>query len=162
MISKIISGGQTGADRAALDAALEVSVSIGGSCPTGRKAEDGEILDYYGLQEISGGYRQRTRKNVVDSDGTAIFYDTLLSGGTELTLQFCIRHNKPYKLNDISLIDSKKAAALVVGFADKFRIENLNVAGPRASNHAGIYDYVKQAIFKTLTMKVSESYEWGP
>lgn len=62
---KIISGGQTGADRAALDAAIESSVSIGGSCPAGRKAEDGEIPEYYGLQEISGGYRQRTRKNVV-------------------------------------------------------------------------------------------------
>ncbi|WP_342632623.1 putative molybdenum carrier protein [Marinobacter alkaliphilus] len=152
MLSKIISGGQTGADRAALDAAIDASISFGGSCPAGRKAEDGQIPDYYGLQEISGGYRQRTRKNVEDSDGTAIFYNTFLSGGTELTLQFCIRFNKPYKLIDISLIDSEKAAAVLVEFADKFQVETLNVAGPRASSHPEMYDYVQQAIFKTLTI----------
>lgn len=157
MILKIISGGQTGADRAALDAAIEVPVPIGGSCPAGRKAEDGEIPDYYGLEEISGGYRQRTRKNVEDSDGTAIFYNAFLSGGTELTLKFCIRLNKPYKLIDISLIDSEKAATALVEFANKLQVETLNVAGPRASSHPGMYDYVKQTIFKTLT--VSGSYE---
>lgn len=157
MLSKIISGGQTGADRAALDGAIEASVPIGGSCPAGRKAEDGEIPDYYGLQEISGGYRQRTRKNIIESDGTAIFYDTFLSGGTELTLQFCIRFKKSYKLIDISLIDSEKAAAVLIEFANKFQVETLNVAGPRASNHPGIYNYVKQAIFKTMTL--SGNYE---
>ncbi|WP_303292355.1 putative molybdenum carrier protein [Marinobacter sp. SS5-14b] len=151
MITKVISGGQTGADRAALDAAIEVSVPIGGSCPAGKKAEDGEIPDSYGLQEISGGYRQRTRKNVADSDGTVIFYDAYLSGGTELTLQFCIRLNKPYKLIDSSLIDAEKAAALLIEFSDKFQIKTLNVAGPRASNHPGMYGFVKQAICRALT-----------
>jgi len=160
MITKVISGGQTGADRAALDAAIEVPVPTGGSCPAGKKAEDGEIPDFYGLQEISGGYRQRTRKNIVDSDGTAIFYDGFLSGGTELTLQFCIRLNKPYKLVDSFVIDAEKAAAVLVDFTDKFQVTTLNVAGPRASNHPEIYEYVKQAIVKTLT--ASASHEWGP
>tara|TARA_R110001583_G_scaffold195324_1_gene371697 strand:- start:8512 stop:8994 length:483 start_codon:yes stop_codon:yes gene_type:complete len=160
MITKVISGGQTGADRAALDAAIEVSVPIGGTCPSGKKAEDGEIPGYYGLQEISGGYRQRTRKNVADSDATAIFYDGFLSGGTELTLQFCIRLNKPYKLIDSSLVDAEKAAAVLVEFTDKFQVKTLNVAGPRASNHPGIYEYVKQAIVKTLT--ASARHDWGP
>ncbi|WP_417517919.1 putative molybdenum carrier protein [Marinobacter sp.] len=160
MITKVISGGQTGADRAALDAAIEASVPISGSCPAGKKAEDGETPDHYGLQEISGGYRQRTRKNVADSDGTAIFYDAFLSGGTELTLQFCIRLNKPYKLIDISLIDAEKAAAVLVEFTDKFNVTTLNVAGPRASNHPGIYGFVKQAIGKTLI--ASSKPEWGP
>ncbi len=155
MITKVISGGQTGADRAALDAAIEVSVPIGGSCPAGKKAEDGEIPDFYGLQEISGGYRQRTRKNVADSDGTAIFYDAYLSGGTELTLQFCIRLNKPYKLIDSSLIDAEKAAAVLVEFIDKFQVTTLNVAGPRASNHPGMYGFVKQVICKALTSPAS-------
>lgn len=160
MIKKIISGGQTGADRAALDAAIKVSVPIGGSCPAGMKAEDGEIPDFYGLQEISGSYRQRTRKNVAESDGTAIFYDAYLSGGTELTLQFCIRLNRPYKVIDISLIDAEKAAAVLIEFSDKFQVKTLNLAGPRASNHPRIYGFVKQVIVKTLT--ASAKHEWGP
>jgi len=156
VISKIISGGQTGADRAALDAAIGASLPIGGSCPAGRKAEDGVISDCYGLQEISGGYRHRTRKNVIDSDGTAIFYNDFLSGGTELTLQFCIRLKKPYKLIDISLTDADKAAMLLVAFAGTFHIKTLNVAGPRASNCPVMYDYVKQAVAQTLSRKIPE------
>ena len=71
---KIVSGGQAGADRAALDAALACGVSCGGWCPEGRLAEDGRIADSYPIVELPGaGYRQRTRRNVQDSDGTAIF-----------------------------------------------------------------------------------------
>ncbi len=95
MLSKVISGGQTGADRAALDAALDLGFPIGGSCPVGRMAEDGPINDAYTLTEIGGGYRQRTKQNVIDSDGTAIFYESYLQGGTEATVLFCIRQGKP-------------------------------------------------------------------
>ena len=71
MLTRIISGGQTGVDRGALDAALKASISCGGWGPKGRKAEDGPIPERYPLQELPGAdYLHRTRRNVVDSDGT--------------------------------------------------------------------------------------------
>lgn len=146
MLSKIISGGQTGADRAALDAGLESAFPIGGSCPAGRLAEDGPISSAYTLTEIDGGYRQRTRQNVVDADGTAIFYRSYVHGGTEATVLFCIRQGKPYKLIDIELVEPDHAAKLLMDFVREFNITTLNVAGPRSSGCAGIYDYVKRAV----------------
>ncbi|MBB3061745.1 putative molybdenum carrier protein [Microbulbifer rhizosphaerae] len=146
MLSKIISGGQTGADRAALDAGLETGFPIGGACPAGRMAEDGPIGDVYPLVEISGGYRQRTRKNVEESDGTAVFYKSYLKGGTELTVLLCIRLGKPHKLIDIELVSPKVAATLLVDFITASGINVLNVAGPRQSGCPEIYGYVKQAM----------------
>lgn len=146
MISKIISGGQTGADRAALDAALKVGFPIGGSCPAGRLAEDGPISEAYSLTEISGGYRQRTKQNVLNADGTVIFYRDYMSGGTEATVLFCIKHQKPYKLIDISLMTPESAAKLVVSFCQEFSVGVLNVAGPRASSCPTMYDFVKQVL----------------
>ncbi|WP_409525710.1 YpsA SLOG family protein [Nitrincola sp. MINF-07-Sa-05] len=146
MLSKIISGGQTGADRAALDAALESAFPIGGSCPVGRMAEDGPINDVYSLTEIGGGYRQRTKKNVIDSDGTAIFYESYVRGGTEATILFCIRQGKPYKLIDIALVDPLRAAELLNEFVHEFNVSVLNVAGPRSSSCPAVYDYVKQVV----------------
>jgi hypothetical protein len=91
-LSKIVSGGQTGVDRGALDAALRVGFPCGGWCPQDRKAEDGPIPDRYPLVVLPGaGYRQRTLKNVKDSDGTVIIYANTLSGGTKLTRDFCQR-----------------------------------------------------------------------
>ncbi len=78
MLSKIISGGQTGADRAALDAGLERGFPVGGGCPEGRLAEDGPIDSRYVLVKVEGGYIGRTRRNVQDSDGTVIFYQRYL------------------------------------------------------------------------------------
>jgi hypothetical protein len=146
MLSKVISGGQTGADRAALDAALESSFPIGGSCPVGRVAEDGPIYDAYTLTEIGGGYRQRTKQNVIDSDGTAIFYESYVRGGTEATVLFCIRQSKPYKLIDIELVKPPRAAELLSEFVREFNVSVLNVAGPRSSSCPRIYDYVKQVV----------------
>lgn len=146
MLSKVISGGQTGADRAALDAGLEANFPIGGNCPAGRMAEDGPISSEYDLTEIEGGYRQRNKKNVADSDGTAIFYSSYLKGGTEVTALFCMNQKKPYKLIDIELIDAEKAAETLDRFITDFEIRVLNVAGPRASGCPEIYEYVKQAI----------------
>lgn len=97
----IISGGQTGVDRGALDAALAIDNPCGGWCPEGRSAEDGVIPAKYPLIELPGGdYRQRTLCNVLACDGTLIFYLNYLEGGTEETLRFCMEWEKPYLLVD--------------------------------------------------------------
>jgi hypothetical protein len=146
MLSKIISGGQTGADRAALDAGLEMHFPIGGYCPVGRTAEDGPIDVKYSLIEIQGGYRERTKKNVEVSGGTAVFYDSVLTGGTEQTVVFCIECAKPYKLIDISLIGPTASAKAINEFIISNNISVLNVAGPRLSGCPAIYSYVKKVI----------------
>lgn len=146
MLCKIISGGQTGADRAALDASILHSFPCSGSCPLGRIAEDGKIDSIYNLAEIGGGYRARTKKNVEDADGTAVFYSGYVSGGTELTVAFCIKHKKPYKLIDIDLIEHELATESLQKFIIDYDIEILNVAGPRHSQCPEIYNYVKSVI----------------
>lgn len=120
--------------RAALDAALQAAFPVGGSGPAGRLAEGGPISEAYPLTEISGGYRQSTKQNVLDSDGTAIFYESHVRGGTEATLVFCVRHRKPYKLIDIELIDPPLVAEVLRAFIREFDISVLNVVGPRASS----------------------------
>ncbi|WP_036251809.1 putative molybdenum carrier protein [Methylobacter sp. BBA5.1] len=152
MLSKIVSGGQTGADRAALDAGIESGFPVGGYCPVGRQAEDGEIDGKYPLLELGGGYRQRTRKNVEESHGTAVFYDSALQGGTEQTVVFCIKYGKPYKLIDISLVDCERASEAVHEFINRHDINVLNVAGPRMSSCPAIYAYVREVI-KTVIKK---------
>jgi hypothetical protein len=146
MLKQIISGGQTGADRAGLDAALSAGFPAGGWCPTGRQAEDGPIDSRYPLQELAGGYRQRTRRNVEAADGTAIFYASRLQGGTELTVAFCIKTGQPYKLIDIDLVTPQQAAHLLSIFVREERIESLNIAGPRHSGCPAVYAFVKTAI----------------
>ncbi|MBK6617252.1 MAG: putative molybdenum carrier protein [Nitrosomonas sp.] len=153
MLEKIISGGQTGADRAALDAALESVFPIGGSCPVGRMAEDGPIDPCYSLTEIGGGYRARTKKNVEDSDGTVIFYDCYLRGGTEQTVAFCIKAGKPYKLIDIDIVNVDIAANRTLLFVNDHTIKVLNAAGPRQSGCPAIYEFVK----KTIKLVISKS-----
>ena len=140
---KIISGGQTGVDRAALlDAALETGVTAGGWCPEGRKAEDGVIAGHYPLKELpSGGYIKRTKQNVIDSDATLLTYFEYLSGGTEKTLAFCIRHHKPYLLIDASMLSVDQGATMVEKFVEHFDVSTLNVAGPRASSEPRGYGY---------------------
>ena len=134
-LRKIVSGGQTGVDRAALDAALAVGFPCGGWAPGDRSAEDGVIPDRYPLVALpNGGYRQRTRLNVSDSDGTAILYNETLKGGTRLTRNLCALLKRPYVLiNAAEMPDPIKAADKIVKFIEDNNIETLNVAGPRAS-----------------------------
>ncbi len=144
---KIISGGQTGVDRAALDAALESGISAGGWCPEGRKAEDGPIAEKYPLQELpDGGYEERTLKNVQDSDATIIIYFKSISGGTKETLLYCLNEKKPYLLIDGSGITEDSASKRIKQFIDENQILLLNVAGPRASKEKRAYEYTKQVI----------------
>jgi len=144
---KIVSGGQTGVDRAGLDAALDCNIEAGGWCPEGRKAEDGKIADIYPLTELTNaGYRKRTLKNVQDSDGTVIIYFSRLSGGTKLTVEFCIKEQKPHVLIDANQFSETQATQKIINFITDFKIQTLNVAGPRASNEVRAYSYTKSVI----------------
>lgn len=133
-LRKIISGAQTGVDRGALDAALAAAFPCGGWCPADRSAEDGRIPDRYPLTPLAhGGYRARTRQNVLDSDGTVILAPGELIGGTLLTAQFCLQHGKPHVVIDASGVSEAQAAEVVLRFVAAHRIQVLNVAGPRVS-----------------------------
>ncbi len=124
---------------------------MGGSCPAERKAEDGPIDPRYPLNEIAGGYQARTRQNVEDSDGTAIFYHCYLQGGTAQTLAFCIMAGKPCKLIDIDLVSSDIAAKKVLSFIGDYSIQVLNVAGPRQSTCPAIYDFVRRVTGEVIS-----------
>lgn len=146
--SKLIirSGGQTGADRAALEAAIELGLPHCGWCPRGRKAEDGRIPDVYNLKETrTAVYRERTRLNVRDSDATVIFAGLPLTGGTKLTALFCQRIRKPLVLIEPSK-SIREGARQLRKFLQTHQIRTLNIAGPRASMDATIYDYVRAVI----------------
>jgi hypothetical protein len=141
-IPKIISGGQTGADRAALDWALSHGVACGGWCPKGRKAEDGTIDPKYPLQESSSAsYLQRTEWNVRDSDATVIFsISRILTGGSEKTAELARRHKKPCL--HLYAAQAGKAPERLQRFVDEGSVQVLNVAGPRASKEPNIAQFV--------------------
>ena len=144
---KIISGGQTGVDRAALDLALKHGVDCGGWCPAGRLDEFGRIPDQYPVQELdAGGFSERTLQNVKDSDGTVIIYTGKLGGGTEQTVRFCQKLRRPYQLIDAAKISAEDAAKLIADFVPDHEIDLLNVAGPRQSEWPEGYDYASRAL----------------
>src|SRR5262245_34466513 len=151
MLSKIISGGQTGADRAALDWAIRRGIQHGGWCPKGRKAEDGTIDQRYNLVETpSDDYSQRTEWNVRDSDATAVFSILReLRGGSLLTIELAEQYNKPV----IHLFQEDRQAnhaQELRSFTEKFRISILNVAGPRASDEPGVYQFMSRVLDQAL------------
>lgn len=148
---KIISGAQTGADRAALDAAMACGIDVGGWCPQGRIAEDGVIDATYPVTELPGaGYRERTLQNVIDSDGTLIVYFGYPSGGTQQTLGSCITQGKPYLLIDGEELSTQRASRRLRRFIEDKNIAVLNVAGPRASGEPRVYDYTKDLLQQAL------------
>ena len=138
-IIKIISGGQTGVDRAALDAAIELGFEYGGFCPKGRLVEDGVILNKYNLIELSSSqYLMRTFENVQASDGTLIIHAGTVSGGTMKTKDFCQMISKPFF--EINLLeDLKKIPVNLNNWIKENHIIIMNVAGPKESV-APIYD----------------------
>lgn len=148
---KIVSGAQSGVDRAALDAAMERGVEVGGWCPEGRTASDGVIPAKYPVRELAGaGYRQRTKQNVMDSDGTAVFYFGFPVGGTELTIRLCIQEKKPYVLIDAEELSVDRAAEKILLFIKLQSLSVLNVAGPGADREPRGYNFTEAVIFKLL------------
>ena len=138
MIERIVSGGQTGVDRAALDAATALGIPCGGWCPRGRKAEDGWIDPRYPLRETpSADYPQRTEWNVRDSDGTLVLTRGRPSGGTALTIALARRHGRPVLVIDL---EQDADPAGVQRWAERENVAVLNVAGPRESLQPGIQD----------------------
>ena len=136
---RIVSGGQTGADRAALDAALAAGVPCGGWCPAGRRAEDGVIPARYPLVELAGGgYPARTRRNVVDSDGTVVMAYGPPTGGTRLTVDLCRQVGRPYLVVDAELATAGEAASADGGVrapAPGLAAERGGATGERATSH---------------------------
>lgn len=158
MLEKIISGGQTGADRAALDTAIKFNISHGGWVPLGRRAEDGRIPDKYNLQEMpTDSYPLRTEKNILESDGTLIVSRGSLSGGSLLTRKLTDKHRKPCCIINLIEIDEFEAAIMLNNFLADFRIRILNVAGPRRSSDPGIYRSVKGILETVVYMQLIET-----
>ncbi len=148
-LERIVSGGQTGVDRAALDVAIELSIEHGGWCPRGRIAEDGTIPKSYRLKELdTSDYNQRTQRNVLDSDATLILYDGRMTGGTFLTKCYCEKLSKPSLCIAIKRPGPDRR---VLAWLAEHHVRVLNIAGPRASKHPWIYDSAKRYLTRILT-----------
>lgn len=146
--AKIISGGQTGVDRGALDAAMALGIPHGGWCPRGRRAEDGRVPAIYALAETdSPEYAARTERNVLDADATLILCRGRPSGGTKLTLRLAQRHRKPRLVVDLHA----PAPAKVGRWLAQRRPATLNVAGPRESQAPGINEQARSFLLELLS-----------
>jgi hypothetical protein len=150
-VARIVSGGQTGADRGGLDAALALGIEHGGWCPAGRVAEDGKVPRVYALRETtSAEYAERTKANVRDSDGTLVFTRGAATGGSALTLRAARRIGKPALHVDMATLDDEAAAERVRGWCVDGSIAVLNVAGSRESKAPGIGDEVRRVLLRAL------------
>ncbi|MBW6461368.1 MAG: putative molybdenum carrier protein [Bacteroidales bacterium] len=151
MIEKIISGGQTGADRAALDFAIKHNIPHGGWIPKGRKTEAGILPEKYHLQEMpTGSYPRRTEKNVLDSDGTLIVSHGLLTGGSALTTSYAEKHKKPWIHIDLEMTTCSEAVKMIQEWVERNGIKTMNVAGPRESKDPTIYLAVMELLEATV------------
>lgn len=161
-LQRIVSGGQTGVDRGALDAALDLHIPHGGWCPRGRRAEDGRIPSRYRLREMpSSDYARRTEQNVLDSDATLILYGgaltgPALTGGTALTHRLCLRHGRPHLVLDPTHDD---ALATARAWLAEHHVHVLNVAGPRESSFPGIGQMTRQFIARLLESEMEQPQE---
>jgi hypothetical protein len=151
-LERIVSGGQTGADRAALDVALDSGLTVGGWVPRGRFAEDGRIPDRYPnlIETDSAELAERTRRNVRDADATLIVSHGPLSGGSQLTLDEARQQQKPVLHLDVDAFDARTAAARLLEWLEANQPRVLNVAGPRASQDPHIYDAVSTLLRAVL------------
>ena len=145
-LRRVVSGGQTGVDRAALDAAIACGIPIGGWCPRGRLAEDGFVPHRYPLIETpSRKYPQRTMWNVRDSDGTLVIITGALEGGSAFTVRHATALARPHLVIDLE-VRLYDAPDLALEFIGATRIAVLNVAGPRESSRPGIYGRAYQVL----------------
>jgi hypothetical protein len=151
VLSKIISSGQTGVDRAALDAALELGLPCGGWCAKGRKAEDGSIDLRYPLKETSTvQYQFGTEANVMEADGTLILTTGKPTGRTAFATQMALKHKKTHLVIDLN---RKVAPRVVRDWAERHKIRVLNVAGPREGKIPGIYGKARKFLDLILADK---------
>ena len=149
---KIISGGQTGADRAALDFAIQHGLPHGGWVTQGRKAEDGRIPDVYQLQEMpTDSYRARTEQNVIDSTGTVIISHGRLEGrsGSAYTAKMARNHGRPRLHLNMAKLSIEQAAQQLRSWIAENKIEMLNVAGPRHSKDPQVYNTTLEILHLT-------------
>jgi hypothetical protein len=159
MLEKIVSGGQTGADRAALDFAIRRKIPHGGWVPKGRLAEDGPLPKKYKLQEMpTDSYLDRTEQNVIDSDGTVIISHGKLTGGSAYTQKMAKYYGKPCLHLDLKKLDVLPAAVELLTWIDERDIKVLNVAGPRASKDPKIYELVKEVLESLLILEASRKH----
>jgi hypothetical protein len=149
-VQKIISGGQTGADRGGLDAAIALRLVHGGWCPRGRLAEDGRVPAQYQLVEtIDAEYDTRTRMNVEAADATVIFVGAM-TRGSMATLQWCRRRHRPYVVVANAIAGRDAATARFASWLERVQPAVLNVAGSRESKWPGIHDAVKDILITEL------------
>jgi hypothetical protein len=154
VIEKNVSGGQTGADRAGLDAAIELDIPHGGSIPKGRKTENGRLPEKYHLKEMpTGSYATRTEQNVIDSDGTLIVSHGKLNGGSAMTRRFAKKHDRPWMHVDLDKTNFFKAAMEIRSWVTEKQIKVLNVAGPRGSKDPEIYAATKKLLALIIQWK---------
>ena len=147
MVHKIISGGQTGADQGALDAAIKLGIPHGGWIPKGRLTESGPLPEKYQLKEMpTASYPKRTARNVMDSDGTLIISNGELTGGSKYTRTVANKNHKPFLHINLSKAPAVRAASDILDWVNENKIQVLNVAGPRASKDPSIYEQVKGII----------------
>lgn len=155
-LKKVVSGAQTGVDRAALDAALALAIPCGGWCPANRSAEDGVIPQRYPVQPLpSGGRRKRTELNVRDSDGTLILASGALTGGSLLTRNLTRKHSKLCLVVDLN---SAVGFSDVVRWIANERIETLNVAGPSESTCPGIRELAYCFLHDVLSRAIDHRF----
>lgn len=144
---RIVSGGQTGVDRAALEVAIALGIGHGGWCPAGRLAEDGTVPSRYDLRETeSSEYPIRTKQNVVDSDATLILYEGKIKGGTQLTRRLCRQLDKPHLVVPIDRDDPIETRR----WLSDVQPQTLNVAGPRESSAPGIFARSREFLLRVL------------
>jgi len=153
LLEKIVSGGQTGADRAALDVALDLGIATGGWVPHDRRAEDGKIpARYSGLIETeTDAYEHRTALNVRDADATLVFHYDAPTGGTALTLKLASASSRPFLAIDLAATTEADAADRVRAWLASERIRVLNVAGPRASREPRVATAVANILRAALS-----------
>ncbi len=152
LIEKIVTGGQTGVDRAAMDVAIELGIPYSGWCPKGRLAEDGILSNEYNLKETpTSEYSERTEWNARDSDGTFVLNFGELSGGTKLTEECAFKYKKPYILLQA---EDELALESIVGWVKDNKIKILNIAGPRESHQPGIVYSLSKKLLKTILTNI--------